>query len=109
MKRLKSALWFLFRSPQRKMVGWKSLQTDFYGFFEIRRHQRNKKELRPITVCTGLYNRSENYLNIVLDALNNAEHKDLICLSVFDCASDDISNLEEKIKGKFRLIRNRLD
>jgi predicted glycosyltransferase involved in capsule biosynthesis len=54
--------------------------------------------LRPITICTGLKDRSENYVQVMLESLKKAENSELISLSVFDCGSSDVPDLKQKIK-----------
>ncbi|MFN4971981.1 MAG: glycosyltransferase [Bacteroidota bacterium] len=61
-----------------------------------------KKKLQPLSICTGIYNRSSNYLNRLLNSLEHAEYKHLIELSVFDCCSDDISDLEAEIRKRWK-------
>ena len=96
---LKQFLWFVFKSPQRKHGGSLTLLTDFIGYFSI---LFNKKRLKPITICTGLKNRSNNYINILLESLNKCDHKDLIHLSIYDCGSNDVSNLLSSIQEKWK-------
>lgn len=98
---IKYILWYIFKSEQRKISKF-SLFRDLYGIFvhfNIRFAKNTK--LRPITVCTGLYNRSDNFINSLLKSLNECDHKDLINISIFDCSSNDIDNLENKIKNNW--------
>lgn len=60
-----------------------------------------KRNLQPISICTGIYNRSDNYLNQLLPSINKAKHAHLIELSVFDCGSSDIPDLEKAIREKW--------
>ena len=98
----KYPLWWLFKSPQRKF-GWQTLWNDlialfyfcFYSFFKV-------NKLQQISICVGIYNRSDLFLNRFIDSLNNAKHFDLIELSVFDCGSDDRENLEQDIRNKWK-------
>ena len=91
----------MFKSPQREF-GMFTLRNDlialfsfcFYTFFKIKKIQR-------ISICIGIYNRSQLFLNQFLESLKNAEHKQLIELSVFDCGSDDIKDLETEIKNNW--------
>jgi hypothetical protein len=56
------------------------------------------KKLKPVTICTGIKNRTENYLNYVLPSLLKMKNQELICLSVFDCNSEDSKNIEDEIR-----------
>jgi len=51
-----------------------------------------------ICVCIGIRNRSNMLLKFAIPSLNNCERKEEIALSIFDCHSNDIPNLEEQIK-----------
>ncbi|NQW41820.1 MAG: glycosyltransferase family 2 protein [Bacteroidetes bacterium] len=99
MKQLKYFLWRIFKSPERNIVGWKTLFVDFFGRIII---GLNFKKLQPITICIGIKNRSENLLNLVLESLNSCDNIELITLSVFDTGSNDISHLENAIKAKWK-------
>lgn len=67
-----------------------------------------KRKLQPISICTGIYNRSDNYLNQLLASLEHASNRELIELSVFDCCSTDVSDLETEIRKRWsgKLIFN---
>jgi predicted glycosyltransferase involved in capsule biosynthesis len=109
-KRFKQFLWFVFKSPQRRWheLGYGTLLTDLKGWWYTSKHIT---DIKPITVCIGIKNRSSNLLNFVIPSLNQAKHSELITLSVYDCGSDDIDNLEEAIKTvwKGKLIYQRND
>lgn len=100
-KNIKQFLWFIFKSPQRKWVGWRSLLTDVKGYFTI---WFVRGQLHRITVCVGVSNRSRHLLDHLIDSMNRANNKSLLNLSVYDCGSDDVVNLagaiQEKWKGK---------
>jgi glycosyltransferase involved in cell wall biosynthesis len=97
----KYPLWYIFKSPQRS-ISWYTLLTDFRGIgIYVYRTIFPFKKLQPISICTGIKNRSDNYLNHFLESLQHIEHPELIELSVFDCASDDVDNLEERIRKKW--------
>jgi glycosyltransferase involved in cell wall biosynthesis len=98
----KYPLWWLFRSPQRKF-GWKTLWKDIYALtaFCFYRFFRFKK-LKPVTICTGIYNRTDTYLKGFINSINKAQHKDLIELSVFDCGSIDVVDLEREIRQHWK-------
>jgi len=57
-----------------------------------------------ICVCIGVRNRSNMLLKFAIPSLNNCNKKEEIALSIFDCHSNDITNLEKHInniwKGK---------
>ncbi|MBU6325492.1 MAG: hypothetical protein KJS92_08385 [Bacteroidetes bacterium] len=104
MKKLKRLAWFLFKSPQRKLVGWSSLFTDVRGICNLLwnclgfRH----KHTQEIWVCTGLLNRSQHYLDVLLPSLMEArKHGARIALSIADCGSTDNPDLEAAIKAKW--------
>lgn len=91
--RWKYPLWYLFKAPQRRF-GPKTIINDLRGVAYYFLHFLfPPKPLKKISICTGLYNRSDNYLNHFLPSVLNASHRELIELSVFDCNSDDIPDL----------------
>jgi glycosyltransferase involved in cell wall biosynthesis len=95
---LKFPFWFAYKAPQRK-EGKHTLRNDLKGiliFFY--RNLIHKKPLVPITICTGIYNRSDNYLTRLLNSVNATKHKELIELSVIDCHSTDIDDLQMAIR-----------
>lgn len=99
--RLKFPFWFLFKAPQRS-VNRKSIFKDLWGLLIfIRFSIFPKTKLQPISICTGIYNRSNNYLSQLLESISKAENAHLIELSVVDCHSTDILNLEEQIRSKW--------
>jgi hypothetical protein len=95
---IKHLLWYVFKSPQRQ---WSegSLYRDIKGICYLWYYRIfPPRKLKPVTICTGLYNRSEQYVHVFLESLKNCHHKDLITLSVFDCGSDDIPHLQHAIQ-----------
>jgi glycosyltransferase involved in cell wall biosynthesis len=99
---LKFPFWFVFKAPQRA-EGKHTLANDLKGLMIfIYRNLFSKKPLKSITICTGIFNRSENYLNRLLVSINAAEHKNLIELSVADCNSTDIPDLESEIRKHWK-------
>lgn len=94
-KSLKQFLWFVFKAPQRKWIGLSTLISDFKAWFSSRLKPSN---LQAISICIGVKNRSANLLNHVIPSMNVCSHRDLIELSVFDCGSDDVQNLETEIR-----------
>ena len=100
-KMWKYPLWWIFKSPQREF-GWSTLIQDFsaiaafcfYSLFKF-------KKLKQISICVGIYNRSEIFVYGFLNSLQNVKNKNLIELSVFDCGSNDVENLELEIRKKW--------
>ena len=98
----KYPLWYIFKAPQRK-ISWATLFTDFSGIaIYLFRTLFPFKKLQPISICTGIKNRSDNYLSHFLDSLLHIEHPELVELSVFDCQSEDIDNLEQRIRERWK-------
>ena len=96
MKRL---AWFIFKSPQRKWVGWHSLFTDFTGSTEwllngLLRPNRNK----TVWVCVGIKDRTEPFLTHLLPSLAAQAREQNLALSVWDCGSIDASRIESAIQ-----------
>lgn len=98
-KNVKQFLWFIFKSPQRKWHGYSTLLTDLKGYLYV---LFKPKQYERITVCVGVKNRSYNLLNYVVESLNQAENKALINLSVYDCGSNDVDDLEAEITKKWK-------
>lgn len=97
-------MWYVFKAPQRKF-GIQTLYNDLKGIgIFIFRNLLPKKTLKPVSICVGIYNRSETFLTNFLPSLSAIEYLKDVELSVFDCGSTDIENLEENItriyKGK---------
>jgi glycosyltransferase involved in cell wall biosynthesis len=107
-KSIKQFLWFVFKAPQRKWIGYSTLISDFNAWISSRKSPNN---LLAISVCVGVKNRSANLSNHVIPSLNACEHLDLIELSVFDCGSDDVQNLETEIRKlwKGKLVYNEVE
>ena len=103
---VKQYLWYLFKAPQRKWIGYGTIWTDLRGYLVTRKGRRN---LQPVSVCIGVKNRSNNLLDYVVASLNRCENKELIELSVFDCGSSDHSNLEDALRREWkgRLVYHR--
>lgn len=98
LKHVNFALWYLFKSPQRKL-GWYTLLLDLQGIvIYLYRKYFPRKKLRKVTICTGIKNRTQAYLSQVVESCKRTHHPHLIELSVVDCSSDDIDNLEQAIK-----------
>lgn len=109
-KIIKFPFWYVFKAPQR-FESKHTLTNDLKGLgIFLYRNVVHKKTLQPISICTGIYNRSDNYLNRLLSSVNSATNKDLIELSVVDCTSTDIPDLESAIRkqwqGKLHFTRD---
>jgi len=57
--------------------------------------------MSKITICVGIKNRSKALINCLIDSMNKCTNNDKLCLSVFDCDSEDNLNLEETIKSNW--------
>ena len=94
----KYPLWYIFKAPQR-LIGWYTLLTDLRGLLIYAfRAVFPATRLQQVSICTGLYNRSDNYIEQLVKSITMASSNELIELSVFDCGSSDTTNLEEKIR-----------
>jgi glycosyltransferase involved in cell wall biosynthesis len=95
---IKFAFWFVFKSPQRKF-GYLSVWQDIVGIFAyLCLKDFSLFKLKPISICVGIHNRSDLFLNHFLPSLLSTQHLDSIELSVFDCQSDDIIDLEIEVR-----------
>ena len=101
-KSYKYPFYFVFKAPQRSF-STNSLYRDFkgigiylwYSIFSF-------KKLEKITICTGTYNRSGNYLNHLLQSIKAAKHQHLIEISVFDCNSNDVEDFKTEIQKQWK-------
>ena len=94
--------WYLFKAPQRKL-GWYTLLLDIKGILSFCWYSVFPvKRLEPISICVGLFNRSELFLGAFLPSLNQCNNSRLIELSVFDCGSADVKNLQGEIRKIFK-------
>ena len=95
---IKYFLWFVFKSPQRK-IGWFTLKLEVYAYLKVFYASIfGFKPLIKISICVGIYNRSEIFLKYFVSSLSRCKHQDLIELSVFDMGSDDIKDLKKEIE-----------
>lgn len=95
---IKFPMWFVFKSPQRRL-GWYTLWLDVVGlmgwmFFSIWPFVGKK----PVSICVGISNRSRLLLDKFIPGLNEVKDKHLVELSVFDCGSTDVPQLEAEIR-----------
>lgn len=51
-----------------------------------------------ITICVGIKNRTVNLIQCLLVSMNECEQKESLALSIFDCNTDDVENLEKEIR-----------
>lgn len=92
----------MFKAPQRNF-GVYTLWNDLKGIcIYLLKPLHKPNPLRPVTICTGLYNRSDMYLNKLLESIHQTRHKELIGISVFDCGSTDVSDLKTAIMAKWK-------
>ncbi len=95
---IKYPLWWVFKAPQRK-YGFYTVISDLLAL--VRTVNPFKPELTTISICVGLYNRSETFLQYFLPSIAQCENAQLIELSVFDCGSEDAVQLEQEIRLRF--------
>ncbi|MGZ5245136.1 MAG: galactosyltransferase-related protein [Bacteroidia bacterium] len=102
---LKLLPWYIFKSPQRQLGLKKTWLTELKGIshFAFKRLLNpRKQELQPLSICTGIKNRTKNYLDFVLPSVLKMNHQHLIELSVFDCGSEDVENFEKEIRKRWQ-------
>jgi glycosyltransferase involved in cell wall biosynthesis len=101
---LKKLPWFLFKSPQREAGMFLSLLTEIKGLISLLTNILNPKKqaLNPISICTGIKNRTTNYIQFVLGSVLTMENLDLIELSIYDCGSVDVEQLEKTIRANWK-------
>jgi glycosyltransferase involved in cell wall biosynthesis len=98
---IKFPLWWLFKSPQRKTAP-SIILADLAGIaFYIYRSLIPVARMKRISICTGLYNRTDQYTNHLLPSIQRMKNKGYIELSVYDCGSTDIKNLESVIRKQW--------
>lgn len=99
---IKFPLWWIFKSPQRSF-GWLTLWQDLAGLFRVF-YRKNfvSASLKPISICVGIYNRSDLFLAHFVPSLSQCAHQNLIELSVFDCGSTDMPNLKARIQEIYK-------
>ncbi len=103
----KRIAWYIFKSHQRK-IGWvSSWGTEIAGNLYFLAKLADRSSLQPVSICTGIKNRSENYLNSVLSSVIEMDHSELVELSIYDCGSEDFTRFEAALdqnwKGKLKL------
>jgi hypothetical protein len=99
---IKFPLWWVFKSPQRKIAP-SIILADLAGLIiYLYRSLIPAAGMKRISICTGLYNRSEQYLNHLLPSIKRMKSKEYIELSVYDCGSSDLANLESAIREQWK-------
>jgi len=99
---IKFPLWWIFKSPQRTL-GYGTLWRDLQGIaLYLFRKYVFSVQPKPISICVGIYNRSEIFLQHFIPSLAQCQHAELIELSVFDCGSTDIPNLQQRIQEVYK-------
>ncbi len=95
---IKFPLWYIFKAPQRKLNP-ASLLLDFLGIvlFPLAYIASFLIPLKPISICVGIYNRSDLFLKHFIASLAHAKNAHLIELSVADCGSTDVNALDVEI------------
>ena len=60
------------------------------------------RNLQEVSICTALFNRSEQYLDVFLKSLSKVRNPEKISLSIFDCGSMDVNDLENEIRKRWK-------
>ncbi len=97
MKQLKRFAWFIFKSPQRKILGYGTFICDLKGLFSM---VFGKKSKETIWVCVGLKDRTENFKRLV-ESLTVIHKNQNFALSVHDQCSADSRELELWLKANW--------
>ena len=98
--RVKKILFYLFKYPERTEIG---ILNSWFLELKSRIIIIFYPSLQgKITICTGIYNRSDNYINSVLESVVNMKKNDQIVLSIFDCGSSDFIGLKNEISSKWK-------
>jgi glycosyltransferase involved in cell wall biosynthesis len=108
---IKYILWYVLKSPQRKLGFWNSISLEISALFVWITHilfLSNKTKLRPISICTGIKDRTSQYLDYMLPSILKMAHQDLVEISIYDVGSEDVTFLEQRIKElwKGKLVFN---
>lgn len=82
---------FVFKAPQRKWIGFRSLFTDLRAYLSA---WKQPSTIHRITICVGVKNRSRHLIDHLVKSMDECDYAALLDLSVFDCGSDDTDNLE---------------
>ena len=96
--RLKQLPWYLFKAPQRRLGLLHTWQAEVVGKATLLSSRLLPTKLQPITICIGIKNRWSQVLEHLLPSLLEAEHRELIQLSIFDCGSTDVPNAETLLR-----------
>ncbi|MCO6495450.1 MAG: glycosyltransferase [Bacteroidetes bacterium] len=110
LSKLKYPFWYIFKAPQRKLSKG-TFKRDLQGVlrYSFRLFLKNTPE--PISICVGISNRTEQFLQFVLPSIIALEQKTDVELSVYDMGSTDFDLLSESIKNQWKgkLIINHTD
>jgi glycosyltransferase involved in cell wall biosynthesis len=58
--------------------------------------------MNKITICVGIKNRTKALMDCLIQSMNNCIDNDMLSLSIFDCGSTDIIDLENVIKQNWK-------
>jgi predicted glycosyltransferase involved in capsule biosynthesis len=98
---IKFPLWYILKAPQRSL-GFYTLWLDIKGIIQfIYTNSFPFTDLKPISICVGTKNRSRLFIRNFVRTLNTCDNAHLIELSVYDCNSTDVPNLEKLIRNEF--------
>lgn len=78
------------------MVGWATLMTDLKGLISLAFSRSGKPEI--LWICVGNKDRSYSLLKHLINSMVASPEKDRLALSVADCGSTDIPDLESEIR-----------
>jgi glycosyltransferase involved in cell wall biosynthesis len=99
---IKYPLWWLLKSPQRAL-GFGTVIRDIKGLFYILlSYNPIKSKPKPISICVGIKDRSQQFISHFLPSLNSCLYLSMVELSVFDCGSTDVPNLQQEIQSVFK-------
>jgi hypothetical protein len=94
--------WLLI-APQRQEGVAYTWMVEARGLMSLaRKNIRGVNPLQPITICTGIKDRTDNYLSHVLPSILRMKNKELISISIFDCGSADRDALERSIREQWQ-------
>jgi len=99
---LRRFAWFVLKSPQRRMVGWKTILTDLRGLAETVWNFILPGRPQSLVICTGNFNRSQHLLEVLIPSMVRADGgRGWLALSVCDCGSTDTAELEAEISRRW--------
>lgn len=95
---IKRLAWFVFKSPQRKLIGFSTLLTDAGGLMNL---AFGRKPEGRLWICVGLKDRTEPFKRLV-QSLNETDPDGRIGLSVCDTGSADAEVLQTWLRANRR-------